>query len=245
MDIGTTFATLGAAMKSRVGAATCVIVAILLLGIVYSEKIANAFRSDQISLRSDGIRKPYLDRVQTIKRSPPPSQLHIAKLCKGYLPEEFGFDRPTPKLILFFNSPGDSPEIVTARLSNLISSDEVFDEINTISAKDVWHANDYNYELSTAEHGSLTELAKIDEDNGTRRYDNLLEEAAFLCTQGVRDPIQQEIEMDEVIEEIEETATAYVSIEWPIENKEASLDIYYESQKQVHRSKLELDLRIL
>jgi hypothetical protein len=175
----------------------------------------------------------------------PDVELRIVGTCKGYLPEEFGFNEPLPKLIVFFNTTKSSPQIVSARIRNINLGRSSFNEVSTQGILDA------NYELQVdemplrAEHGSLAALRFLDSRYDTRRYDNLIEEAAFLCTKNVRDGLQQEIEMEDFKQQIENRASAYVAIEWPIRSKEARLDVFYELENRIHKSSLALDLRVL
>lgn len=170
----------------------------------------------------------------------PEVELLVVQSCKGELGDEFGYLRPIPKSIIFLKATKGVPDIVTARLKNLTGSSKYEREIVSRKASDLNH---FLLEDSgvLAEHGSLKELVDLDHQKGMRRHEALIEEALWLCTDHIANWTQRDIEMEKLREKILSEATAYIQIAWPIENREAHMEVFFEVDGRTFKADLAND----
>jgi hypothetical protein len=209
-------------MKYRLG----VVIAILATGLWFFFD-----KSEEKSQTAAENQPSYLRFIEVSRAELFPShsepRLEIVKICQGEMGEELGYVRPIPKTIVFFKSPDGTPEIITARVRQLESGQRHAREIQTQNVRDLNH-----FLLSqsgiAAEHGQLVTLREIDSEKGSSRYEALMAEATSLCTSAFEDWTQRDLEMEALRNQIESEASAYVAIEWPLNEEESSLEIFFE-----------------
>ena len=165
----------------------------------------------------------------------------MVKICQGEVGEEFGYIRPIPKTFVFVNSTKGIPEIVTARIRNLANRSAAPADIQSQRASDLNHFLIQRSGI-LAEHGSLKELQELDHIKGTRRYESMMEEAMWLCTEQTDDWDQKDLEMKNLREEVDGKAGAYIAIEWPMERQDLSMEVFYEVDGRTFKADLISDL---
>ncbi|PIR23024.1 MAG: hypothetical protein COV44_04695 [Deltaproteobacteria bacterium CG11_big_fil_rev_8_21_14_0_20_45_16] len=205
------------------------------------------FKSDRNKINSSSTTLGAFHKdARQIKWVLPDNPIQIVQVCKGFLPEDFGYQEATPKVFVFLASNDIDPKIITARFRPNERINPGAQEISSVDALEL----DWNFpenlerKFFRAEHGNIEALSEFDQKNETRRLDNILEEASFLCTQSVVDPFQQELEMEKVQLAILANAKSFVSIEWPEDDSRAEVDILYELNDRIFRTRLPLDLTI-
>jgi hypothetical protein len=158
----------------------------------------------------------------------------------------------SPKTIIFVNFPKDeaSPEIITAELSGYDSSRVVTGPFlagfgldsrslvpQLIQTKPLIANN-----RIAGEHGSLQALLVNDARLGTRKYQNLLEDAAEICLNMDNDPEHLQKDIADFQSEIENTASMFISIDAALPNDEATVKLFYELSGNVQEKDFPLAL---
>ncbi len=166
----------------------------------------------------------------------PEVELRLVKICQGELGDEFGYVRPVPKTIVFVKSTKGKPSIITARIKNISQNARWPRDIQSQKASDLNHFLIENSGV-LAEHGSFEEIQEIDHVKGTRRFEALMEEALWLCTAEMdEDWDRRDPAMAELREEILKEASAYITIEWPMDQDEISMEVFYEVEGRVFKA---------
>ncbi len=167
--------------------------------------------------------------------------LQIVKACFGdvyrTVIDENGEDQleKTPKTILFFTTPLGAPEIITAKIIHPSPSSPETYQVSTLEFRDANRltVDEYHHLF---EHGRLDHLREQDRQTGQEKYQHLLQEAAELCTGPHQSVLQFEIDSSRLVEEIEKSATAYLSAELELKGPESKILVYYKINGEIFQT---------
>lgn len=207
----------------------------------FSSLMLQEFSKDK--LKSDALL--WIDRIkndQSPKWLLTEEKLRVFKFCSGFLDEDFGFERRTPKVILFIESELEHFDILSSKIFDQRKNGQDL-QVTSLAAKDInfeWMKN----EAFLAEHGKTRDLLEGDIIHGTRRFDRLLDEAAELCTSSMFDENQKYLEMEEIRKSLESRPLAFVAYEYSAISDKAFLEIIFESKNLIFKNKIHRDFQV-
>jgi len=180
----------------------------------------------------------------------------VIRACTGlitrYHAKESGetFTTQTPRTIIFLSIPQERPltDIVTAQfedgfpqdfrgLSEKISRNLSFSSPSSYDGNEGGHNTSDSHGVGV-ENGSLARLRETDAELGTRRYDELFEDASEICLHSDTDLEHFKLDSRDLRNEIEESASFFINIDAAPLAPDSRMHLYYHSDGGIHEAEL-------